>query len=142
MKEENAASYPFEYVIISGISILFFVIVILMSKSMLIDQPTRITAEGQFDDVGNNIGTKLVDFYLIVPTNGSLNTTLDMPPNINGHEYVVSLSVANQTDQRITITAYSLNINVSYTINGIGTSIPITGTTYSGQSEHRLKYRS
>ena len=138
LKDNRAVSYSLEYILISSVSILLFLSVITLSGSILLDLPTDIAATQQFNDVGNDIGTKLIMFYLISPENGTMSTPLDMPATIGGHTYMVKLSATNTTDQRVIIDADDLDLNISYTINGIGASIPINGETHSASGKHRL----
>ncbi|MEA1908121.1 MAG: hypothetical protein U9N43_03725 [Euryarchaeota archaeon] len=142
LKDNRAVSYSLEYIMISSVSILLFLSVITLSGSILLDLPTDIAATQQFNDVGNDIGTKLIMFYLIAPENGTLSTPLDMPATIGGHTYTVKLSATNTTDQRVIIDADDLDLNISYTINGIGASIPINGETNSASGKHRLCFNN
>ncbi|RJS71389.1 hypothetical protein CW696_04570 [ANME-2 cluster archaeon] len=127
---------------ISGIAILFFSTVALTAGMMLTDIPTDIAATQQFNDIGNDISTKLIMFYLIAPENGTLNTSLTMPPAIGRHTYTVRMSTSGTTDQQVIIDADDIDINISYTVNGIGASIPIDGETHSASGRHRLCFVS
>lgn len=142
LKDRRAVSYPLEYIIISSIAILFFAVVMLAAGSILTKTPLDVAATQQFNDIGNDISNKLIMFYLIVPENGTLSTTLDMPPTIGGHTYTVAMSTGNTTDQTVVIDADDININISYTLNGIGASIPIDGETHSASGKHRLWFIS
>ncbi len=142
LKNCRAVSYPLEYVIISGISILFFAVVMMTACTMLTAAPLDVAATQQFNDVGNDISNKLIMFYLIVPEHGTMSTTLEMPQTIGGHAYTVRMSTNNTTDQTVTISADDLNVNISYTLNGIGASIPIDGETHSASGTHRLWFIS
>lgn len=142
LKDCRAVSYPLEYVIISGIAILFFAVVMMTAGTMLTAAPLDVAATQQFNDVGNDISNKLIMFYLIVPEHGTMSTTLEMPQTIGGHGYTVRMSTNNTTDQTVTISADDLNVNISYTLNGIGASIPIDGETHSASGTHRLWFIS
>lgn len=140
--DNRAVSFSLEYILISSIAILFFSAILVISGSMLLDIPTDIAATQQFNDIGNDIATKMIMFYLIAPENGTLNTSLEMPTTIGGHAYTVRMSTSNTTDQRVIIAADDIDLTVSYTINGIGASIPIDGETHSTSGEHRLCFVS
>ena len=142
LKDCRAVSYPLEYVIISGIAILFFAVVMMTAGAMLTAAPLDVAATQQFNDVGNDISNKLIMFYLIVPEQGTMSTTLEMPQTIGGHTYTVRMSTNNTTDQTVIISADDLNVNISYTLNGIGASIPIDGETHSASGTHRLWFIS
>ncbi len=142
LEDCRAVSYPLEYVIISGIAILFFAVVMMTSGAMLTAAPLDVAATQQFNDVGNDISNKLLMFYLIVPEHGTMSTTLEMPQTIGGHAYTVRMSTNNTTDQTVVINADDLNVNISYTLNGIGASIPIDGETHSASGTHRLWFIS
>jgi len=136
LKDCRAVSYPLESVIISGIAILFF------AGAMLTAAPLDVAATQQFNDVGNDISNKLLMFHLIVPEHGTMSTTLEMPQTIGGHTYTVEMSTNNTTDQTVIINADDLSVNISYTLNGIGASIPIDGETHSASGTHRLWFIS
>ncbi len=142
LNDDRAVSFSLEYILISSVSILLFLSVISISGSILLDLPTDVAATQQFNDVGNDIGTKLSMFYLIAPENGTLDTLLEMPPTIGGHTYTVRMSANNATDQRVMIIADDIDLNISYTINGIGASIPIDGETHSASGKHRLCFNN
>jgi len=142
LKDCRAVSYPLEYVIISGIAILFFAVVMMTAGTMLTAAPLDVAATQQFNDVGNDISNKLIMFYLIVPEHGAMSTTLEMPPTIGGHTFTVRMSTNNTTAQTVTSSADDLNGNISYTLNGIGASIPIDGETHSASGAHRLWFIS
>ncbi len=142
LKDCRAVSYPLEYIMMSGISLLFFAVVMMTAGTMLTAAPLDVAATQQFNDVGNNIGNKLIMFYLIAPDHGTMNTTLEMPRTIGGHAYMVRMSTNNTTDQTVIITADDLSVNISYTLNGIGASIPIDGATHSASGTHRLWFIS
>lgn len=142
LKDCRAVSYPLEYVIISGIAILFFAVVMMTASTMLTAAPLDVAATQQFNDVGNDISNKLLMFYLIVPEHGTMSTTLEMPQTIGGHAYTVRMSTNNTTDQTVIINADDLSVNISYTLNGIGASIPIDGETHSASGTHRLWFIS
>jgi len=141
-RDNRAVTVSLDYIMISGVAIIFFLTVTAVAGTMLLDRPTNIAATQQFNDIGNDIGTKLTMFYLIVPAEGALNTSLEMPSTIGGHAYTVQMSTENATDQRVIIESEDLKINVSYTINGIGASIPINGKTYSTSGDQRLTFVS
>ena len=140
LNDHNAVSYALEYIMISSISLFFFGVVMLSAGTMLTETPTDIAATQQFNDIGNDIGTKLIMFYLIAPENGTLNTSLEMPDTVGGHTYTVKMSTGNTTDQRVIIDADDFDLNISYTINGIGASISIDGETHSASGKHRLSF--
>jgi len=141
-RDNRAVTVSIDYIMISCVAIVFFLAVTAVAGTMLLDRPTNIAATQQFNDIGNDIGTKLTMFYLIVPASGALNTSLTMPSTIGGHAYTVRMSTNNTTDQRVIIESEDLKINVSYTINGIGASIPINGETYSTSGDQRLTFVS
>jgi len=141
-RDTHAVSFSLEYIMISSIAILFFSTVALTAGMMLTDIPTDIAATQQFNDIGNDISTKLIMFYLIAPENGTLNTSLTMPPAIGRHTYTVRMSTNGTTDQQVIIDADDIDVNISYTVNGIGASIPIDGETHSASGRHRLCFVS
>ena len=138
LKDHRAVSYPLEYILISGMAILFFAVVMLTAGTMLTETPLDVAATQQFNDIGNSISNRMIMFYLIAPENGTMSTTLEMPATIGSHTYTVKMSANNTTDQTVIIDADDINVNLSYTLNGIGASIPIDGETHSASGTHRL----
>ena len=142
LEDTDAVSSMIEFILVSSIALLFFVMVTLYFTPLLLEGSQQTVAMERFGDIGNDISTKMVDIYIIAPENGSLSTDLTMPTSVGGHEYMVNADVSN-LDQMITVSSLKEStLEVSVTINGIAQTVAINGSTLSGSSEHKLSYSS
>jgi len=143
LKDTDAVSNMVEFILISGIAILFFVMITLSSSEIFIEGAGKTVAMQRFGDIGNDISTRVVDFYIVAPDNGTLTTDLTMPRSAGGHDYEVDANIVDVADQRITVRSQrSPNLEVSITINGIAHTVAIRGTTLSGNPDHELSFDS
>lgn len=138
---ENAVSLTVSYILLSGISLVFFTTLLLTSNDLLITGPTNIVIEEQYGDIGNMISTKIMYMYLIAPENGIIETDYKIPAEIGRETYMIKTDLAN-TDEILEIQSEASDTNVRVTMNGIASSMPINGTGYSTQSRHRISYDS
>jgi hypothetical protein len=138
---ENAVSLTVSYILLSGISLIFFTTLLLASNDLLINGPTNIVIEEQYGDVGNMISTKIMYMYLIAPENGYIETDYKIPAEIGRETYMIKTDLAN-TDEILEIQSEASDKNVRVTLNGIASSMPINGTAYSAESSHRISYDS
>lgn len=142
LKDEDAASSMVEFILVSAIAIIFFVVITLSLSEIFIEGAGEQVAMKQFSDIGNDISTKIVDFYIVAPQNGTLATDLTMPRSVGGHYYEVDADI-DAINQMITVSSQrSSNLDVSITINGIAHTVSIRGSTLSGNPEHQLSYDS
>jgi len=138
---EDAVSLTVSYILLSGISLIFFTTLLLASNDLLIKGPTNIVIEEQYSDVGNMISTKIMYMYLIAPENGIIETEYKIPAEIGRESYMIKTDLA-ESDGILEIQSEVSDKNIRVTMNGIATSMPITGTAYSSNSSHRISYGS
>jgi hypothetical protein len=139
---EKAVSITVSYVLLSGISLIFFTTLLLTANDLLIKGPTNIVIEEQYGDIGNMISTKIMYMYLIAPENGNLESDYRIPAEIGRQPYTINAELAN-IDQIIVIRSTESDKSISVTLNGIATnSMGINGTAYSSTSNHMIRYKT
>ncbi len=107
-------------------------------NSIFYDTPKAIVTESVYNDLGNEISTKMVDIYIIAPMNGSIDTKFDIPINIANERY--KIEIGSSKDQEIIVSSLDSSNNVAISINGIGHSMDtVTGEIYSGTTEHEIR---
>jgi flagellar hook assembly protein FlgD len=138
--DEKAVSTTLGYILTASIGITFFSILMLSLNSIFCDTPKAIVTESVYNDIGNEISTKMVDIYIISPINGSIDTKFDIPNKIANERYKIEM-VGNSGDQEIIVSSLDSNNRVVVPINGIGHSgVGVIGEIYSGTTDHRIRF--
>lgn len=125
-----------EYIIISGILMLLMVVTALTLSSGVIEPPIQHLTHYAFIDIGNGVSTRIVDLYVIAPKRGSISSNFDLPDDVAGRPYFVTIDP--QLDQ-VSVTRDSIIRNV--TLAGIGSTLQSGGTT-TGTGMNKITYRS
>ena len=137
---ETGVSTLIEYVIISGILLLLFMVVVLQVNSNIMQGPAETLEYHAFTDIGNGMSTRMVDLYSIAPTNGTISTEFDIPDDVGGQDYAVEVhSGATGADQYIRVYRGSIVSNIS--LAGISSTRNVTGNT-TGAGMNRISYDS
>lgn len=133
-----------EYMITFVFAFIIFTVMLTMFNSMFIQGPEQTVSTIQFADVGNDVTAKILDTYLVAPATGNVSTVFDMPTTAAGKDYVLDISnSANGRDKEITVySPYDSSLNVSVTLSGVNSTIPIVGNTSSLAETHRVRYDS
>jgi len=138
--DEKAVSTTLGYILIVSIGVTFFSILMLSLNSIFYDTPKAIVTESVYNDLGNEISTKMVDIYIIAPMNGSIDTQFDIPIKIANERYKIEM-IGSRGDQEIIVSSLDSSRNVVISINGIGHSVVnVTGEIYSGTVEHGIRF--
>lgn len=138
---ENAVSLSIEYILLSGISLIFFTTLLLTANDLLIKGPTNIVIEEQYADIGNMISTKIMYLYLIAPENGYIETDYRIPAQIARETYFINAE-SEFIDEIIEVRSTESDKIISITLNGIASSMSINGTAYSSTSNHMIRYNN
>lgn len=129
-----------EYVIISGILLLLFVVVVLQVNANFMQGPAETLEYHAFTDIGNGVSTRMIDVYSIAPTNGTLSTAFDIPDDVGGEDYNVEVYTgATASDQYIMVYRGSIVSNIS--LAGISSTRNVTGNT-TGRGMNIISYDS
>ncbi len=129
-----------EYLILSGMMLLLLVMVMFTVNAVFMKGPADTLQYHAFIDIGNGISTRIVDMYVIAPTNGTISTTFDIPDDVAGREYLVEADVdLHGADQRILVSAGDIRSSIA--IAGIGATRGVTGNT-TGAGWNVIEYSS
>jgi hypothetical protein len=151
LKNESGVTPLLEYIITFVIASIIFSMMLLMSNSLFIDTPQKIASKVQFTDIGNDLTAQIVDTYLIIPDTSannyarvqtqdvSVSTAFDIPRTVAGGNYNVSIKNMGN-DKEIIVYSYSNDVTAEVTLNGVNSTIPIIGSTSSGNTIHRIVY--
>ncbi|OPY28306.1 MAG: hypothetical protein A4E28_01625 [Methanocella sp. PtaU1.Bin125] len=140
---DSGVTAMLEYIITFVFAFIIFTILLSMFDGMFIKGPERTVSIVQFADVGNDVTAKILDTYLIAPATGNVSTVFDMPPTAAGREYLLDIrSSANGWDKEVVVHSTYTGINLSVTLNGVNSTIPIDGSTSSMSPVHRVRYDS
>jgi len=118
---DAAISSIIEYIIISGILMLFMVITIPVVTTIFIDQPTNTLTYYAFMDIGNGMSTRIIDFYSIIPhyNKCTISTKFDIPDDVGGKDYRIDIIQSDdRKDDFIVISRDNYEVRVS--LAGIG----------------------
>jgi hypothetical protein len=90
---ESGVSHLIEYIIITGIVILLFVIMVPMANQTFIETPTNYLTGYAYTDIGNGVSTRIIDLYAIIPyyNNATIVTKFDIPNEVAGRDYRVEI---------------------------------------------------
>jgi len=136
--DEGAVSSMHEYLIISGILMLMMVVLAFSFTNVLIEPQSRQLIEYAFIDIGNGVSTRIVDLYVIAPYNGTITTHFDLPDEVVGKEYFVSITSTATGDQ---VSVYRDTIKRNVSLAGVAATLGVGGAT-PGHGLNRISYRS
>jgi len=125
---EEGVTRLMEYIIITGVLLLLMVVMMFTVNTTLMEGPADKLRYHAFVDIGNGISTRIVDLYVISPTNGTITTKFGIPGDVAGKVYFVE-AAHNGTDQ--TIKVHAGNIQSEIAIAGIGATKGVTGNATS-----------
>jgi hypothetical protein len=132
-----------EYLITFVFAFIIFTMMLSMFDGMFIKGPERTVSTIQFADVGNDVTAKILDTYLVAPAVGNVSTVFTMPQTVAGKDYTLEIRTsANGWDKEIIVHSPYSMLNMSVTLNGVNSTIPIVGNTSSMAQSHRVRYDS
>jgi hypothetical protein len=141
--DDSGATAILEYMITFVMAFIMFTVMLSMFNSMFIQGPERTVTRVQFTDVGNDVTAKILDTYLIAPATGNVSTVFSMPVTAAGKEYMLDIrTAANGWDKEIIVHSGYSDVNMTVTLNGVNSTIPIVGNTSSLNQVHRVQYDS
>jgi hypothetical protein len=131
---ESGVSHLVEYILITGVVVLLFVITISMTNETFIERPTNYLTGYAYTDIGNGVSTRIVDLFAIIPynNNATITTQFDIPDEVAGRDYWIEIVPGppeRPSDNMIRISGGS-GISSTISLSGIG-------ETVFGQSEGR-----
>lgn len=127
MDYESGVSQTLEYIIISGVLLLFLVITIPMVNDTFIERPTNYLSYHAYTDIGNGVSTRIIDLYAIIPYGNpaTITTKFDVPDDVAGRDYTIEIlpgPAERPKDNRIVISGGS-QVSSTVSLAGIGETI-------------------
>ena len=123
---QGAVTSLTEYILITGILLMLLVPVMSVVDSIFMQGPADDLRYHSFIDIGNGMSVRIVDLYVIAPPHGAINTTISLPPDVAGDDYLVN-ATGEKGNQMIEVTGGNIRSEIS--IAGIGASKAVTGNT-------------
>ena len=139
-QSEAGVSALIEYIMITTIAVILFVVVLLSVNANFMQGPAETLQYNAFTDIGNGVSTRIVDVYAIAPTTGNITTTFNLPDDVAGQNYFVEIYTgATAADQGVMVYRGTIISNIS--IAGISSTRNVTGNT-TGQGLNQISYDS
>jgi len=111
-----------EYVMITTILMILFVIMLLLVNANFMEGPENTLTTSAFTDIGNGVSTRIVDIYAIEPATGNISTKFDLPDDIAGRDYGVEIGSADGEVSTQTVTIFRGSIITNVSIAGISST--------------------
>jgi hypothetical protein len=141
--DDSGVTAMLEYIITFVFAFIIFTMMLSMFDGMFIRGPERTVSTIQFADVGNDVTAKILNTYLIAPSTGNVSTVFAMLETVAGKDYVLEIRTsANGWDKEIIVHSPYTQLNMSVTLNGVNSTIPIPGNTSSLAPARRARYDS
>jgi len=140
VNDDSGLNLIVEYLLTFIIASILFSIVLLLANSAFIEGPQRTVSIVQFTDIGNDITAKMVDTYLIAPEMGNVSTTFNMPYTVAGNAYNANV-VGMGNDKEVNVYLPDGRVSITVTLNGVNSTIPVSGNTSSLSGTHRIYYQ-
>jgi uncharacterized protein YegL len=136
---EKGVSILIEYLILSGILMIFFAFIIIQFNDVLGKTPLSTTMKNQFQDVGNQIAVKLTDISIIAPENGYVKAKIFMPYTVGDYDFKAEFT---QVDGEYVLKISSERAGKSeyVPINNIALKVLPVGSTFSITPVHEIEY--
>jgi hypothetical protein len=140
LNNDQAVTNLIEYIMISGVLMGLLIVMLLLVNTNIMEDPANRLLYVAFTDIGNGVSTRIVDVYAIAPANGTINTKFDIPDEIVGKDYDVTLGInSNSPDQDITVSRGYIKSKIA--IAGIAVSRGVNGST-TGAGMNIISYNS
>jgi len=141
--KDDGVSTLIEYLMISAVLMTLLIVTMLMLNTLMLQGPTDRLNYYAFTDISNGISTRIVDVYMIAPTDGNLVTKIDIPNDVAGRSYEVNIArrfinLNNTTDEVIVSRD---NVDYHTSLAGIGETLGVEGNT-TGGGFNRIIYDS
>ena len=137
---ESAVANMIEYLMISAVIMGLFIVMLLLVNTNIMEDPANRLIYVAFTDIGNGVSTRMVDVYAIAPANGTITTKFDIPDEIVGKGYDVTLgSDITSANQDITVSRGYLKAHIA--VAGIAVSRGVGGNT-TGAGMNIISYNS
>jgi|Deesub1362B_J571_1020462.scaffolds.fasta_scaffold00213_9 uncharacterized protein YegL len=136
---ERGVSILIEYLILSGILMIFFAFIVLQFNDVLGKTPLSTTMKNQFQDVGNQIAVKLTDISIIAPENGYVKAKIFMPYTIGDYDFKAEFTQVGG-EYVLKISSERAGKSEYIPINNIALKVLPVGSTFSITPVHEIEY--
>ena len=137
---DEAVSTVLEYMNITAVLIVMMILLTLLVNSVILEDSAKKLKYHEFVDIGNGVSARIVDLYVIAPSNGRIVTSFDLPDDVAGEDYTVKMDpAASGAAQQIIVTDGDVKSIIS--IAGIGATKAVKGNT-TGKGLNRIIYDS
>lgn len=135
---DAGATSAMEYILTFIMASFIFTLFILNFNTLFINNPEYFVTRNQLADIGNDVSTKVIDTYLVAPTDGKVVTYFEIPGKVAaGNTYQIDV-VQSGIDRELTVYTDDHHIYVNNTLNGASITIPINGNTSSVGRYHYI----
>jgi hypothetical protein len=136
---EAGVSGLIEYIIITSVLMILMVILMLTVNGVMMQGPVENLLDHSFIDIGNGVSTRIVDLYVIAPSEGDISTRFDVPDDVAGRDYSIEIIPIVDGNDRLEISRGAMKRTVS--LAGIGATLGVGGSTQSS-GLNRIRYNS
>lgn len=120
---DSGVSHLIEYILISGIVILLFVIMVPMVNEAFIESPRNYLTGYAYTDIGNGVSTRIIDLFAIIPyyNNATIVTRFDIPDDVAGRDYWIE--IVPGPPENVLIISGGAGISSTISLSGIGETV-------------------
>ena len=141
-KSESGVATLIEYVMITGVFMVLFVVMLLLVNANIMENPANTLSYYAFTDIGNGISTEIVDVYSLAPQNGTISTKFSIPQDVAGEAYSVDIEPSiNLNDQDVIVWRNSISSNTSLSGIMLSDQGTVIGNT-TNQGINMISYNS
>jgi hypothetical protein len=139
---ESGVSHLIEYIIITGVAILLFVIMVPMANETLIERPTNYLTGYAYTDIGNGVSTRIIDLFAIIPyyNTANITTKFDIPDEVAGRDYWVEIVPGPPEHPKDNMIRISGGSGISSTISLAGIGETVFGSSGGRTTASGLNY--
>ena len=138
-RSNKGVSILIEYLILSGILMIFFAFIIIQFNNVLGKTPLYTTMKNEFQDVGNQIAVKLTDISIIAPENGYVKAKIFMPYTVGDYDFKAEFTQVNG-EYVLKISSERAGKSEYVPINNIALKVMPVGSTFSITPLHEIEY--
>jgi hypothetical protein len=123
---------------VTGVLMVLMTTMMIAANDALMERPAEHFTYHSYVDIGNGMSVRIIDIYTIAPVNGSIVSHFDMPDDVLGYSYMITIRKMG-ADQEILVKGGRTETIIS--LAGIGATKTVSGTV-SGGSGNRVIYDS
>ena len=125
----EAVSNLIGYIMVTGVLMALMSMVMVTANDALMEGPAERFTYHSYVDIGNGMSARIVDIYTIAPVKGSIVSNFNMPEDVLGYSYVITIRNSG-VYQEILVKGDRTETVIS--LAGIGATKMVSGTTAGG----------